>query len=283
MNIFTVDVEDWFNLLDVNSLTDLKSWSDYEERAYVGLNIILKALENRGVQGLFFLLGWTVERNPSIVDRIVSAGHMIGTHSYDHGLVYLKNQKTFEEDLEKSIEIIYKISGIYPVAYRAPGFSITIDQSWFIESLKKFSIGIDASVCAMQRAHGGDIRFNIDKPVNLKYKEHSITELPINSGSLLGKKLIFSGGGYFRFYPSVLLKYLALKNNYNMFYFHPRDFDPSQPRIKSLEPIRYFKSYVGLKGSADKLNYLMDSIHFENADILTKPSFLENLNTILLK
>ena len=68
-----------------------------------------------------------------------------------------------------------------------------------------------------------------------------------------------------------------------MFYFHPRDFDPSQPRIKSLEPIRYFKSYVGLKGSADKLNYLMDSIHFENADILTKPSFLENLNTILLK
>ena len=283
LNIMTIDVEDWFHILNVDGLDNMDNWEVFEERTEIGLSIILDILKENRIKGIFFLLAWSVERNPGIVDKILSRGHMIGTHSYDHGLVYNKDQKEFENDLERSIEVIYASCGIEPAAYRAPGFSVKSANTWYFESLLRYGIKIDASICAFSRAHGGDKKFQISRPVKIEVCNEKLLELPVSGYNLLGKDLIYSGGGYFRFLPRKAITEIMKRNSYNMLYFHPRDFDAFQPRLGSLSFFKKWKTYVGLKSSQEKFKSIVKEFEFIDPLILTTPSFQNKLETVKIE
>ena len=189
-----------------------------------------------------------------------------------HQLAYEQTRLQFSEDLRKSINTIENITGKKVKSFRAPGFSITEKNIWAFEELFLNGITHDSSVFPAVRAHGGFPSFKETKPTLLKYNGVVIKEFPINTVNIFGKRLIYSGGGYFRALPYWLIRKWASKSDYVMTYFHPRDFDPNQPMIKDLSASRKFKSYVGLKSCYSKLFNLSKETKFldlETADVLS--------------
>ena len=143
-------------------------------------------------------------------------------------------------------------------AYRAPGFSIKESNLWAFDVMAEEGIKYDSSVFPAKRAHGGLPQFTTDQPCTVITKKgYEIIELPLNTTSLLGQKIVFSGGGYFRLLPEWYLNKLFLSQDYVMTYFHPRDFDAGQPLIPGLKLNRRFKSYYGINNAVKKLSNVL--------------------------
>jgi peptidoglycan/xylan/chitin deacetylase (PgdA/CDA1 family) len=179
-----------------------------------------------------------------------------------HQLVYEQDKETFSADVEKSIKTIEDCTGKKVTSFRAPGFSIMEINKWAFEVLYELGITTDSSVFPANRAHGGLPAYTIAEPSILKYNGVNLKEFPINTYSVLGKPLVFSGGGYFRLLPYSLIKNLTQRSDYVMTYFHPRDFDNNQPVLESLSQFRKFKSYVGLKSCKPKLEKWLNEFDF---------------------
>ncbi|WP_027394455.1 polysaccharide deacetylase family protein [Aquimarina latercula] len=262
MNILTFDIEEWFHILDNESTKTEKEWNNYESRIHKNMDTIFRLLEECNVKATFFCLGWIGDKYPDVVKRIDDAGYEIGTHSNMHQLAYEMGEKEFEDDLRASIDVLESITGKKIKTYRAPGFSITKNNLWTFEVLKKLGIENDCSIFPANRAHGGISSFTESKPCIIEYNGIQLKEFPINTSSVLGKEVIFSGGGYFRFMPYNLIKKFSNNTDYIMTYFHPRDFDYEQPMIKGLSVFRRFKSYYGLKGCEKKLKRWISDFEF---------------------
>lgn len=261
MNILTFDIEEWFHILDNTSTKTMKEWSNYEYRIEANMDKIFKLLIDKKQKATFFVLGWIAQEFPHIVKKINDLGFEIGSHSNQHQLVYEQSPSEFRNDLKRSIYLIEDIIGKKVRSYRAPGFSITPKTIWAFEELINYGIEIDCSVFPANRAHGGFPNYGESNPSIISLNGRELKEFPINLYNFLNKKIIFSGGGYFRLTPTWLLKKL-MKSNYVMTYFHPRDFDPEQPVITDLSLKRRFKSYIGLKGAFGKLETLLSLFHF---------------------
>lgn len=179
-----------------------------------------------------------------------------------HQLVYEQKPEEFEKDLAYSIKTLENITGQKVKYFRAPGFSITENEKWAFDILVKLGIEIDCSIFPAPRAHGGFPTYKHPIPSILKYNGIELKELPINYTCILGKPIIYTGGGYFRLFPYLLIKKWSKDSEYVMSYLHPRDFDPDQPVIKELNTFRRFKSYVGLKNSLKKLEKWLTDFRF---------------------
>jgi len=262
MNILTFDVEDWFHILDNPSTKAEKQWIQLESRIHQNMDKILALLEKHNQKAIFFSIGWVARRYPEILKKIDSLGYEIASHSDMHQLVYEFNKEEFRQDLDSSIKSIEDVVGKKVRAYRAPGFSLTQQNKWVFEELVRHGVEIDCSVFPAKRAHGGFEEFGYAEPVYVDVDGELIKEFPINVYPVLGRSIIFSGGGYFRLFPYPLIKYFMKKSNYVMTYLHPRDFDHEQPMIEGLSGFRKFKSYVGLKNSSDKLDRLISEFDF---------------------
>ncbi len=267
MNILTFDIEDWFHILDNSSTKTITEWSNYESRIYANIDRLFLTLGKVDQKATFFCLGWIAEKYPDIIRRIVDHGYEIGSHSMMHQLAYEQNPGEFRKDVDRSIKILQDVSGRKVKYFRAPGFSIREDNKWAFEILLGLGIEVDSSIFPGLRAHGGFPSYKNPVPSILKYQGVSLKEFPINYTSWLGHQIIFSGGGYFRLFPYSLIKHWTTKSDYIMSYFHPRDFDGTQPIIHELSLIRKFKSYVGLKNAANKLEKWLSD--FEFTDIAT--------------
>lgn len=262
-NIFTVDVEDWFHILDFEPVKDFSDWRNYESRIEKNLKKILKICEAYGVKGTFFILGWIAENYPELIKLIHYSGHEIGCHSNNHQLVYELTETEFEEDLESAKTHIFNACKVVPRIYRAPGFSINPDSHWAFKALIKSGFEIDCSIFPAPRAHGGMPNYAYMKPHILEVETGSrITCLPMNYMQLGNYRLVYSGGGYFRALPRSVISSLMHKSDYNMTYFHPRDFDPNQPRLSGLSFLRRIKTYVGLREAEQKLKRLLAAHKF---------------------
>ncbi|MFD0797139.1 polysaccharide deacetylase family protein [Maribacter chungangensis] len=262
MNILTFDIEEWFHILDNNSTKTEAQWSSFEPRIHQNMDIIYDILEKTNVGATFFVVGWMAEKFPDVIRGISDRGYEIGSHTHLHQLVYEQDRTTFFKDVEKSIKTIEDCTGKKVTSFRAPGFSITELNKWAFEVLYELGITIDSSVFPASRAHGGLPAYKVAAPSFLEYNGAKLMEFPINTRSILGKPLIFSGGGYFRLLPYGIIKNCTHKSNYVMTYFHPRDFDYGQPVIKGLSPARQFKSYVGLKSCKPKLEKWLKDFNF---------------------
>lgn len=270
MNILTIDVEEWFHILDNDSTRSLDSWSRYEERIHRNADRVLGLLDEKNQKATFFCLGWVAEKYPDVIRKIHEAGHEIGSHSFAHQLAYEQTPEKFRDDFVRAIRALEDITGERVRAYRAPGFSLKNQNKWVFDVLLEQGIEIDCSIFPAPRAHGGFENFGAAEPVWIERNGSRLKEFPINVVNFLGQRFVFSGGGYFRLLPYGVLKRFMEKSPYVMTYFHPRDFDPEQPLIRELPLHRRFKSYYGLNGAYRKLQRLINDYRF--IDVATADS-----------
>lgn len=270
MNILTFDIEDWFHLLDVESTATDAQWRNFEPRIHANVERLIETTLLHGHRATFFCLGWVAEQYPEIIRTIDSQGFEVASHSHMHQLVYQLTPHQFREDLRRSIHSLEDVTGKKVKTYRAPGFSFVRDTPWVVEMLLEHGIERDSSIFPAARGHGGYENFGRAQPTILNTPYGSLKEFPISLGRLFSKNIVFSGGGYFRLLPYWLIQNLTEQSDYLMTYFHPRDFDAKQPRLK-LPLHRHFKSYVGLSGAYAKFERWMAKNQFidiESADKL---------------
>ncbi|MDC0495985.1 polysaccharide deacetylase family protein [Planktomarina temperata] len=262
-NILTFDIEDWFHILDLEETANVTDWHHYDSRIHVGLEKILSACSDANVHGTFFILGWIAKKYPRLINEIANLGHEIACHSNEHPLVYEIGKNKFKYDTLKALEHINNACGIIPTIYRAPGFSITNATPWAYEVLSSLNFTVDCSIFPMQRGHGGYATYKNYSPHLVCSDFHDpIVSMPVSIANYKVFRMAYSGGGYFRLLPYSLIKLIFSMRDYNMTYFHPRDFDAEQPYLEGLSRIRKFKSYVGLKHSEEKFRKLLSDFQF---------------------
>jgi polysaccharide deacetylase family protein (PEP-CTERM system associated) len=267
MNILTFDLEDWFHILDHPQTSSPGSWQAMESRIEKNTDRILLLLDEKKIRATWFCLGWVAEKFPALVKKI-SLNHEIGCHSMDHRLLFNMTQEEVAADIRDNIHMLEDIAGKKIISYRAPGFSLTRDVKWAVPILAEAGIKFDASIFPTSRNHGGFSNFPVSTPCRVQYHGVVVKEFPMNIFSILGNEIVFSGGGYFRMMPYMAISSMMNKSSYVMTYFHPRDFDPAQPVLKTLSAKRKFMSYTGLKNSFTKLKRLVNDYKFiamENA------------------
>ncbi len=253
MNVLTFDIEDWFHLLDNPATATDQQWRNFEPRIHENIERLLETVLRHGHKATFFCLGWIGEQYPEIIRRIDAAGFEIGSHTHMHQLAYHQSSREFREDLAQSMQCLENLTGKKVKCFRAPGFSIISGMPWAFETLMELGIEFDSSVFPSKHGHGGFTDFGSAKPSVIECGGRSLKEFPISLGNIFGRRIVFSGGGYFRLLPYGTIRRLTRKSDYIMSYFHPRDFDAEQP-VLDLPLNRRFRSYVGLKGSYAKFD-----------------------------
>lgn len=255
MNILTFDIEEWFHF---DIFTPEDKWVTMPPRIDVYLPKILDKLDEHETKATFFCLGWMARVYPDVLKRIHERGHEIACHSDKHLFVREMTPESFNDDLVMALDSIENAIGEKVTSFRAPAFTISEDATWAFEVLALNGIESDCSIFPTTRSFGGFPSFGEAKPVMIKYKDYLIKEFPINTGKVLGKDVVFGGGGYFRLFPYWLIKKLMNELDYNMTYLHMRDFDYEQPRFKYLSRMRYFKSYYGIKNAYPKFEQMLN-------------------------
>jgi polysaccharide deacetylase family protein (PEP-CTERM system associated) len=260
-NVFSIDVEEWFHLLDNPATPVRDSWESQESRVRANMEALLLELDRRQVRCTAFVLGWIARRHPALVRAIADAGHEIASHGDAHHLVYAQTPEEFRADLRAASDAIYRACGERPRGFRAPGFSITRDTPWALEILSEEGYAYDSSIFPASRRHGG---FPGASPLP-SILPTGLVEFPVSTVDLYLTRLAYLGGGYLRLIPKAVLLRLARSQAAAgtplILYLHPRDVDPGQPRL-SQPPLLYFRSYVGLTGCMDKVSALLDQLRW---------------------
>lgn len=254
INILTFDIEEWYHF-DIFSSEE--KWLEYPTRIELYLPRVLDKLDELGTKATFFCLGWIARTYPEVLKKIQERGHELACHSDKHFFVREMTPESFNEDLRISIDSIENVTGEKVTSFRAPAFSISEDAIWAFEVLARNGIENDCSIFPTDRSFGGFPSFGEATPAIIKYKDYQIREFPISAGTILGKQIVFGGGGYFRLFPYWMIKRMMKRLDYNITYLHMRDFDHEQPRFKHLSAIRNFKSYHGIKGAYPKFEKML--------------------------
>ncbi len=270
MKILTFDVEEWFHILDHDTIKDEKSWNNLNYRLDSNIDKVLEVLEANNQKATFFCLGWLTRNHAHIIKRLDSLGYEVATHSNSHQLVYEQKISEFDRDLEKSIKSLEDIIGKKVRAYRAPGFSLKEENRWVFDILVKYGIEIDCSIFPAKRSHGGFHTFPHMEPVIIKSNKGTLKEFPMSMDKILLKNIVYSGGGYFRFFPYKFIRYFMHRSSYSMTYFHPHDFDENRPVIDDLSVVRKFKATVGVKKALKKMELLIKEFEFVDLDEAVK-------------
>ena len=252
----TFDIEDWY-CHDVK--TDNLIWEEQEVRIYDGVEKILKALEENDVKATFFCLGWLAEHHPAVIKQIADFGHQVGCHSYKHELATKLTPEKFRENTYRAKSALEDVIGKPVELYRAPAFSITEDNLFSFDTLVELGFTTDCSVFPARRDDGGMPSYKFGEPAILKHNGMMLKEFPIHPYEIMGNRIVYSGGGYFRLFPYYVIKLLTGKQDYVMAYLHPSDFDPDQPKMDYLPLWNRWKNGVGLNNAYAKFcKYLKD-------------------------
>jgi len=257
--IFTVDVEDWFHILDLPSAPGIEQWDHLPSRLEGNFLRLLDLLEESGSFSTCFFLGWVARRFPHLVREAARRGHEVASHGYAHRLAYQMTPTDFYEDALKARRVIEDAAGCPVYGYRAAGFSLTSRTPWLHEKLVEAGYLYDSSVFPARRNHGGWTEAEL-KPGWVRTPAGEIAEFPVTVVPLLGTRVCLFGGGYLRLAPLGLIARMARRvlreGRPVIFYLHPREIDAEQPRL-AMPPGRRFRCYVNLKGTACKLASLL--------------------------
>lgn len=283
MKILTIDLEDWFHILAHGETSSPAHWQKFESRVEANTDWLLEQLSTYNQPATFFCLGWIAQKYSSLIRKISDAGYEIGCHSMNHQLVYEQTPDEFRDDLLQIKGILQQITGKKIVSYRAPGFSVSEKTKWVFEIMAELGIENDSSIFPAERNHGGFRNFPSTTPCLITVNGTSLKEFPISSATILGKKIIYSGGGYFRLLPYSVIRRFMKKSAYVMTYFHPRDFDAGQPMIESLPLKRKFMSYTGLKTSRTKFIRLLNEFAFTSVEEAVKQVDWNTVRKVELK
>ncbi len=260
----TVDVEEWFHILDDPAVPAVSSWERLEARLPRNVERILALLDEHKVKATMFWLGWAAERHPELVRLCAREGHEIASHGHRHVLAYEAGHKKFREDIRCGKEILENITGKAVSGFRAAGFGTTADTPWFFDEVRGAGFLYDSSVFPAKRGHGGLADFRID-PRMINTDNGVLWEIPQSVVEVFGRRISLFGGGYLRAAPLPLIRWgigkLQRQGRPVVIYFHPREIDPGHPRL-SLRWHRKFKSYVNLSSTVPKLTWLCRNCTF---------------------
>ena len=264
-NCLTVDIEDYFQVTAFSQRICNKDWDKFDCRIEIGTNRILSLLEEANVRGTFFVLGWIADRIPKLVERIASAGHEIACHGYWHQLVYDLKPQEFETDIVNSRNAIQAACDVNVTAYRAPSFSIVPRSRWALEILAKNGFKFDSSVfpIAGHDRYGDPDAIKSIHAIETNFGQ--LVEYPPTAGRSFGLPVPI-GGGYFRLLPLSVtqsaINHVRRTIGPAMFYIHPWELDPDQPRVKQIGWKSRFRHYVGLRKTESRLRTLLKENEF---------------------
>jgi polysaccharide deacetylase family protein (PEP-CTERM system associated) len=264
LSCLTVDVEDWFHILDSPAVPGIERWTFLESRIERNLEKLLLLLDEFSVKVTFFWLGWIAERNRKLVLMCRQAGHEIASHGYAHLLAYKVGPEVFKYDITRARILLEDIIGEPVRGFRAPGFSITKKSPWAFDLIEESGYQYDSSVFPASRGHGGIS----DSPLGIYFietREGHLLEVPMSIIQIMGRKTSLFGGGYLRLANKLMIRWginkLKTTGQPLIVYVHPREIDPDQPRLP-LSLKRRFKSYINLKTTLPKLKWLCQNYSF---------------------
>ena len=260
-NVFSVDLEDWYQGLEI----ERARWSEFESRIWIGCERLLTILEGAGVRATFFALTHMAERHPDLVREIARRGHEIGTHGESHSFVYRQTPDEFRRELLRSLEVLGQLSGAPVVSHRAPFFSITRRSLWALDVLIESGVRYDSSIFPVR-----NYRYGIVGAPATPWRYHghargALVEFPVSTVTMLGQRLPAGGGAYFRIYPYRLTRWAMRHLNGAgwpaIFYIHPWELDPEQPRPRLPWRIRA-THYHNLRSTEERLRRLVGEFRF---------------------
>ncbi|MGA7622941.1 MAG: XrtA system polysaccharide deacetylase [Candidatus Acidiferrales bacterium] len=270
--IFSIDVEDWFHLLDLPSTPHISKWGSLPSRVETNFLRLLDILDETNAQATCFFLGWVAERFPHLVREAAKRGHEISSHGYGHILAYQVTAKEFYEDAVRAKKAIEDISGQPVWGYRASGFSVTEEIPWFFETLIEADYRYDSSVFPAPRGHGG-MRTGNCAPYEVK-SPSAFVEFPVSVEHVAGYPICFFGGGYLRLFPYSVIRNMARRvlrqGRPVIFYVHPREIDLRAPRL-AMGMKRRFKCYVNIETTEPKIRSLLSEF-----EVVTFRDFIDN-------
>ena len=257
--VLSVDVEDWFHILDVPSAPPISEWEQLPSCVEKNFRRMLGLFSDAGVHVTCFFLGWVAERYPQLVTEAANAGHEIASHGYGHRLAYEMGRLDFRQDVRRARGILEDLIGAPVLGYRTAGFSATEATPWFFEELAAAGYRYDSSVFPARRGHGGLASARIE-PHWLVTNSGDVVEVPITVAETFASRVCFFGGGYLRLFPYALVRLMAdsvlRESRPVVFYVHPREIDPRHPRLQ-MSCYRRFKCYANLHTTETKIRRIV--------------------------
>jgi polysaccharide deacetylase family protein (PEP-CTERM system associated) len=240
LNALSVDVEDWFQVGAFEKVIRRDAWDGLEQRVERNGQAVLDLFAEAGVKATFFTLGWVAERYPALIRRAAEAGHEIASHGWDHRRVFSLGEKGFRADLRRAHEAIAAAAGVAPKGYRAPSFSIDQRTPWAHRILAEEGYSYSSSVAPIAHDHYG--WREAPRFAHRPLADCGLIELPVTTVEIGGRRMAAGGGGFFRLLPYHFSSWAIRRVNRAegrpaVFYFHPWEIDPGQPRI-SEAPLR---------------------------------------------
>lgn len=258
-NGLSVDVEEWFQVGAFERVIAKADWDDLDSRVAYNTGKVLDLFGETGVKATFFTLGWVAERNPALIRRIADEGHEVASHGWDHDRVFTMTADAFRADLKRARIALEDASGQRVTGYRAPSFSIDQRTPWAHQVLAEEGYTYSSSVAPLAHDHYGwaDAPKYAYRPV----AGSELIELPITLADVAGRK-ITTGGGFFRLFPAAITDRAVARANRDegrpaVFYFHPWEVDPEQPRVARAPLKSRLRHYSRLGAMAGKLRGLV--------------------------
>jgi len=270
-NALTIDVEDYFQVSALATHISRAEWDRLPCRVERNVDRILVLLSEKKVKATFFTLGWLAERYPNLVRRIVEEGHELASHGYGHHRATDLHRDQFRSDIARSKEILEDIGGAEVIGYRAPSFSIGHSNPWAFDCLEEAGYRYSSSIYPIRHDHYG----MPDAPRFAHQKKARLIELPVTTVRLFRTNLPAGGGGYFRFLPYSVSRWSIRRVNDQdqepaIFYFHPWELDPEQPRVTGVSAKTRFRHYVNLHKTERRLRRLMADFRWDRMDRVFK-------------
>lgn len=268
-NAMTCDVEDYFQVSAFAPYIERASWPSRECRVEANMERILALFERKQVRATFFTLGWIAERYPQVVRRIVAGGHELASHGYGHLRAADQSRAEFANDIRSSKALLEDIGGQAVLGYRAPSFSIGRANLWALDVLRDAGYRYSSSIYPIAHDHYG----MPEAPRFAFYPNgpDGLLEVPITTVQLFKRNLPAGGGGYFRLLPYALSRWMMAKVNQDdrqpaLFYFHPWEVDPGQPRPQGLGAKARFRHYVNIGRMEGRIEALARDFAWDRMD-----------------
>jgi polysaccharide deacetylase family protein (PEP-CTERM system associated) len=267
-NALTVDVEEYFQVAAFERTIIRDSWDTAESRVEFSCVRVLDLFDAQGVRGTFFVLGWIAERHPGLVRRIVKDGHELASHGYDHTRVHNFTPEQFRADVVRTKAVLEDIGGVQVRGYRAPSYSINAKNLWALDVLQETGHAYSSSIYPIRH----DLYGMPDAPrFPFRFRPDGILEIPVTTVRMGGRNYPCGGGGYFRLLPYGAFRWMLARVNEQdrqsgLFYFHPWEVDPGQPRVEGAPLKSRFRHYLNLESMATRLERLLGDFSWGRMD-----------------
>ncbi len=262
-NALTIDVEDYFHVSAFEAQCPPSSWKERDSRVVANVTRLLETLNNADTKATFFVLGWVADRHLGLIRDISDQGHEIASHGSNHQRINRLSQLTFREDVRKSRKLLQDITGQCVQGYRAPSFSFSAQTAWAQEELLAAGYLYSSSINPVPH----DLYGYPNAPRTPFTWDNGLLEIPVTTCRYLGRRIPCAGGGYFRLYPYPLFRWLMQQASKQLqqpsvFYLHPWEIDPEQPRIAGASLKSRFRHYINLHKTEPRFIRLLQDFNW---------------------